>query len=309
VTFQILVVGMLVWAFHNKQADVSNVIVFLLMYVVYILVCAKSGALKDCKAVDMETMSESEMSHDDEASKLNPDDEHKADDGHHAHESLSRFCPPPTAPWDLFVWIISIPLMVIEFFIVFTIPDPDSPTWKPKHLKMGLALNILMSTLWIGTFVLFMIEWAVKAGELIGISPAVMGLTFCAAGTSVPDCMCSIIVARQGKGNMAISNVFGSNVFDILIAMAVPWGLRYAISGTHNKIKMEAEGFSTAIVILGLVMALYVTCVIVNKFKLTKTVGHIHLGAYACFVVYVFTSNMEVFKEVFGHKHHHFEAS
>merc|ERR1740116_780060 len=99
-----------------------------------------------------------------------------------------------------------------------------------------------------------MIQWATKAGELVGITPAVMGLTFCAAGTSVPDCMVSIIVAKQGKGNMAISNVFGSNVFDILIAMAVPWALKYAIEGPRDKIKMEAEGFNAAIIILASVL-------------------------------------------------------
>merc|ERR1719384_2578239 len=106
-----------------------------------------------------------------------------------------------------------------------------------------------------------MIQWAVKAGELLGIAPAVMGLTFCAAGTSVPDLMVSLIVAKQGKGNMAISNVFGSNVFDILIAMAVPWALRYQVMGTESLIKMEAQGFSSAVIILAGIMIFYVACV------------------------------------------------
>merc|ERR1719203_1682940 len=117
-------------------------------------------------------------------------------------------------------------------------------------MKCALIINLLASTVWLGSLVLFMIEWATKAGALLGITPAVMGLTFCAAGTSVPDCLVSIIVAKQGKGNMAISNVFGSNVFDILIAMAVPWALRYAVFGSKNKVKMEAEGFDTAVIIL-----------------------------------------------------------
>merc|ERR1719203_2610774 len=117
-------------------------------------------------------------------------------------------------------------------------------------MKCALIINLLASTVWLGSLVLFMITWATKAGSLVGITPAVMGLTFCAAGTSVPDCMVSIIVAKQGRGNMAISNVFGSNVFDILIAMAVPWGLKYAICGSKNKVKMEAEGFDTAVIIL-----------------------------------------------------------
>ncbi|POI19867.1 hypothetical protein CIB84_016388 [Bambusicola thoracicus] len=53
-----------------------------------------------------------------------------------------------------------------------------------------------------------------------------MGITFLAAGTSVPDCMASLIVARQGLGDMAVSNTIGSNVFDILVGLGVPWGLQ-----------------------------------------------------------------------------------
>ncbi|KAG7238193.1 hypothetical protein INR49_031108 [Caranx melampygus] len=45
-------------------------------------------------------------------------------------------------------------------------------------------------------------------------------------GTSVPDCMASVIVARQGMGDMAISNSIGSNVFDILVGLGLPWALQ-----------------------------------------------------------------------------------
>jgi len=191
--------------------------------------------------------------------------------------------------------------MIMEFGVTYTIPDTQSPTWQPC-LKLGLAFNIFMSTLWLGALVIFMIQWAVKVGVLVGIAPAVMGLTFCAAGTSVPDCLVSIKVAKQGKGNMAISNVFGSNVFDILIAMAVPWALRYTFYGTDNMIKMEAEGFNSAIFILFLVMLFYVTCVCFYNFKLPKKVGYLHLAMYVVFVAYVFITNMEVFRERLHHE-------
>lgn len=98
-----------------------------------------------------------------------------------------------------------------------------------------------------------------------------MGITFLAAGTSVPDCMASLIVARQGKnkkrkspcsvllvvflwckhfifyvffvfsgmGDMAVSNSIGSNIFDILLGLGFPWALRTLVVehgssvGTH----------------------------------------------------------------------------
>lgn len=47
---------------------------------------------------------------------------------------------------------------------------------------------------------------------LLGIDDYVMGLVFVAAGTSIPDLLASILVAREGAGSMAVSNAIGSNV-------------------------------------------------------------------------------------------------
>lgn len=44
-----------------------------------------------------------------------------------------------------------------------------------------------------------------------------MGLTFLAAGTSVPDLITSVLVAQQGKGDMAVSSSVGSNIFDVTV--------------------------------------------------------------------------------------------
>ena len=50
-----------------------------------------------------------------------------------------------------------------------------------------------------------------------------MGLTFLAAGTSVPDLLTSVIVARNGEGDMAVSSSIGSNIFDVLVGLPLPW--------------------------------------------------------------------------------------
>ena len=46
-----------------------------------------------------------------------------------------------------------------------------------------------------------------------------MGLTFLAAGTSIPDLITSVIVARKGLGDMAVSSSVGSNIFDITVGL------------------------------------------------------------------------------------------
>lgn len=73
-----------------------------------------------------------------------------------------------------------------------------------------------------------MVGWAECIGETLGIPPYIMGLTFLAAGTSVPDLLSSVIVARRGLGDMAISSSIGSNIFDILVGLPLPW-LSYCI--------------------------------------------------------------------------------
>ena len=50
-----------------------------------------------------------------------------------------------------------------------------------------------------------------------------MGLTLTAGGTSLPNMFSSMIVAKQGLGTMSVSNAFGSNTFNIFIALALPW--------------------------------------------------------------------------------------
>lgn len=56
-----------------------------------------------------------------------------------------------------------------------------------------------------------------QVGETIGISEEIMGLTILAAGTSIPDLITSVIVARKGLGDMAVSSSVGSNIFDITV--------------------------------------------------------------------------------------------
>lgn len=60
-------------------------------------------------------------------------------------------------------------------------------------------------------------NFPLQVGETIGISEEIMGLTILAAGTSIPDLITSVIVARKGLGDMAVSSSVGSNIFDITV--------------------------------------------------------------------------------------------
>lgn len=57
----------------------------------------------------------------------------------------------------------------------------------------------------------------------MSIPDSVMGLTFLAAGTSLPEAISSVIVTNQGHGAMGISSSISSNTFDILLCLGLPW--------------------------------------------------------------------------------------
>jgi K+-dependent Na+/Ca+ exchanger-like protein len=68
-----------------------------------------------------------------------------------------------------------------------------------------------------------LVDYAVVFAGAIRLPPVIVALTILAAGTSAPDLISSIDVARQGRGGMAVANAIGSNIFDVLIGLGLPW--------------------------------------------------------------------------------------
>merc|ERR1712073_187130 len=129
------------------------------------------------------------------------------------------------------MWGLSLPLMVPMWC---TIPDPQD-----KERQKYYPIAFLMSIIWIAIFSYFMVWWASLTGEAFGISDAVMGLTFLAAGTSVPDLITSVLVAKEGKGDMAVSSSIGSNLFDVTVGLPLPWILYIIYSGKPKSVSSE----------------------------------------------------------------------
>ncbi|XP_051815558.1 sodium/potassium/calcium exchanger 3-like isoform X2 [Acanthochromis polyacanthus] len=124
----------------------------------------------------------------------------------------------PAGVMNKLKWLLAWPLCLLLYF---TIPNCNSHRWENYFM-----LSFAFSTLWIAAFSYIMVWMVTVIGFTLGIPDVIMGITFLAAGTSVPDCMASLIVARQGMGDMAVSNSIGSNVFDILVGLGLPWALK-----------------------------------------------------------------------------------
>lgn len=98
----------------------------------------------------------------------------------------------------------------------------EMPVWKIVLLILvGLACLVLGSNVFV--------DGATKVATALGISDAVIGLTVVAMGTSIPELATSVVAARKGNSGIAIGNVLGSNVFNILLVI----GLTGVISPMH----------------------------------------------------------------------------
>ncbi|GFY76615.1 hypothetical protein TNIN_184441 [Trichonephila inaurata madagascariensis] len=132
-------------------------------------------------------------------------------------------CSSPTeGGWTMFLWVVMYPARVLFFF---TIPDS-----RRARLRKLFPLTFAMSVLWIGVLSYLAVWMVTVVGYTFSVPDSVSGLTILAAGTSIPEIISSIIVAKDGFGNMAISNLVGSNTFDISFCLGAPWLIKTLIS-------------------------------------------------------------------------------
>jgi len=141
-----------------------------------------------------------------------------------------------------------------------------------------------MSIVWIGVLCHFMVEWATAIGCIAGISPVVMGVTVLSVGTSVPDAIGSMIVAKNGQADMAIANAIGSNVFDVLLGLGFPWLLYTLIK--KEDFPVDASGLMTAIIILLSTVGLFVGALFINKWQMNKNLGVMLFILYLLYVAF-----------------------
>jgi len=173
----------------------------------------------------------------------------------------------------LFIWFITIPIVGPLWL---TVPDVRRET--RKHL---FPVTWTLSIFWIAFYSYFMVWWATLIGDRFGVPPVVMGLTFLAAGTSIPDLLTSVIVARQGLGDMAVSSSIGSNIFDVLIGLPVPWLIHGIAIGPF---KVGAENLEISILVLCAMLFVLVLSIHLSGWKMSKTLGYTMFFFYGIFV-------------------------
>uniref|UniRef100_A0A6Q2XQC5 Sodium/calcium exchanger membrane region domain-containing protein n=1 Tax=Esox lucius TaxID=8010 RepID=A0A6Q2XQC5_ESOLU len=170
-------------------------------------------------------------------------------------------------------------IMPIVFPLWLTLPDVRKPT-----AKKFFPISFLGSICWIAGFSYLMVWWAHQVGETIGITEEIMGLTILAAGTSIPDLITSVIVARKGLGDMAVSSSVGSNIFDITVGLPFPW-LLWSIINKMQPVAVSSNGLFCAIVLLFLMLLFVIISIAACKWRMSKLLGFIMFVLYLVFLV------------------------
>ena len=145
------------------------------------------------------------------------------------------------------------------------------PVWKCLLCIIGGGAAIAVG----GKMV---VEGASDIARTFGMSDNLIGMTIVALGTSLPELVTSIVAARKGEVDMALGNVVGSNIFNILFVL----GIAAVISPMAYTIE---NAIDTAVLI---VMSLFVLILCLPKKKLVRWHGAVMLAVYAGYTAYIF---------------------
>ena len=146
----------------------------------------------------------------------------------------------------------------------------DLPMWKCLVFIGGGLVAIVIG----GQIVVNSAE-AIARG--FGLSETLIGLTVCSIGTSLPELVTSVVAAKKNQAGMALGNVIGSNIFNILL-----------VGGLASAISPIAVNMNNIIdIVLLILISLYIMILVWKKQLLTRAGGVSMLVIYAAYMVYI----------------------
>jgi len=154
----------------------------------------------------------------------------------------------------------------------------SSPGWESRPAAQLLLIAAGLGSLVLGAT--WLVDSAVRFAQYLGVSELVIGLTIVAAGTSLPEVATSIIAALRGQRDIAVGNVVGSNVFNILGVL----GLSSVVSQTGIAVAPSVLAFDLPVMIA---VALACLPIFFTGNLIARWEGALFLGLYAAYMAYV----------------------
>ncbi len=177
-------------------------------------------------------------------------------------------------------------IILLVFFFLFLYyvfvqmkNDPDIQTGiAPKSLrKIGGLIGIGLSGLIIGGQLV--VIHSVRIADSLGVSEKIIGLTIVATGTSLPELVTSMVAAAKKNSDLAIGNIIGSNVFNILLILS--------IASIIRPISYNPKFNTDLCILIGGTIFLLSSMLTGQRKKLDRWEAGILLGFYLLYTVYL----------------------
>ena len=160
---------------------------------------------------------------------------------------------------------------------------PDGAGAARDASGRSVLLNGLMAVAGLALLVIGS-DWIVNGAEAmaaaLGIPELVVGLTVVAAGTSLPELATSVVASLQGQRDIAVGNIIGSNIFNLLIVL----GTASIISPVGVEVPLSALTFDLPIM---LVVAAACLPIFITGLRIDRLEGFIFLGFYVIYTAYL----------------------
>ena len=153
-------------------------------------------------------------------------------------------------------------------------------TWMGENLLLAMMITILGGAM-IVLGAELLIEGSVGIADSFGISESIVGLSVIALGTSLPELAVTMIAALRGHKGVAIGNVLGSNVINILGIL----GISSAYAGGI----LVSEEFAGRDIWVVLVTSGLIAAMLLNERKITKTLGVVMVIGYLSYMTLLYT--------------------
>lgn len=184
-------------------------------------------------------------------------------------------------------WLMIIGLVfylgILAFFSLRSKNQSDVTESRDKPEKVNWILNIFFVVAGLFMLILgsrWLVNSSVSFAAQLGISELIIGLTIVAAGTSMPEVVTSIIAALRGERDIAVGNIVGSNIFNILAVL----GISSVLAPAGLPVSEAAIGLE-----IPLLIAVSVAClpIFFTGGTIDRWEGVLFLGYYIAYTMYL----------------------
>lgn len=151
---------------------------------------------------------------------------------------------------------------------------------EEEYKAMSLSRSLLYIVLGLAAIIIggqLVVDSATDIARTFGLSETLIGLTIVAMGTSLPELVTSIVAAVKGESDLALGNVIGSNIFNILLILGA--------SATIAPLSVGIEIIYDTVILIGMSIVVYIMAF--GKKRIGRVEGAIMLLGYAVYMVYI----------------------